>query len=96
MAEVHLDHPGEVSWFAGHGPAPILGKCEHRCEHRDTRTVAWGHDFDHYELAVCVEPTGCNKQCRGWLSQYPGNWGIKARGFQRFDAARETSSNVLI
>jgi hypothetical protein len=66
MAEPHLDHPGEVSWFAGFSPAPVLGPCPHgNCEHRDARSIAWGPDWDHYILEECVH---CH--CRGWFGEW--------------------------
>lgn len=97
--EPHLDHPGEISWYVGHGPAPILGDCPHvACEHRDSHTVAWGPDFEHYELVVCVE-TGegkCGGACRGWAAAYPkagfradGLPRTRRYGFRAFDAAGE-------
>lgn len=71
MAETHLDHPGEVSWFAGHRPLPVLGPCPHTCAHRMARTVAWGPDFEHYTLIQCDDKDGCAGKCRGWLTEYP-------------------------
>lgn len=95
MAEVHLDHPGEMSWWVGHGPAPILGDCPHTCEHRDTSTVAYGPDYAHYELVVCIEADGCAGACRGWHAVVPltgpkaGLAGERWHGFKAFDATRE-------
>jgi hypothetical protein len=28
--------------------------------------VAWGPDFDHYELVRCDDTDGCAGSCRGW------------------------------
>lgn len=67
MAETHLDHPGEVSWWVGHQPGTVVGPCPHsECEHLDVRTIAYGPDYAHYELHEC---TGC--RCRGWYGEYP-------------------------
>lgn len=68
MAETHLDHPGEVTWFAGHGPKPPLGaSCDHECDHNfSCAVVAWGPDFDHYSLVECAV---CG--CRSWTVEYP-------------------------
>lgn len=99
MAEPHLDHPGDISWYVGHGPAPILGDCPHvACQHSDTHTVAWGPDFEHYELVVCVEQGEgrCAGACRGWAASYP-NAGFRSDGlprqrvygFRAFDATAE-------
>lgn len=58
-----LDHPGEVSWFSGYGPLPIIGDCDHTdCLHRGTADIAYGPDFDHYELVECSD---CG--CRAWI-----------------------------
>jgi hypothetical protein len=96
--EAHLDHAGEISWYVGHGPAPILGPCPHTtCQHLGWSTVAWGPDLNHYELVVCDDgPTqnpdggGCDGQCRGWVRQTEGS---NARGqlhhLQRFDPTQE-------
>lgn len=66
MAETHLDHPGEITWFSGYGPLPIVGPCPHICEHNAVRNIAWGPDFDHYTLNQCID---CG--CRGWAAEYP-------------------------
>lgn len=90
--EAHLDHPGEVSWFVGHGPAPILGPCPHtECGHRSTSVVAWGPDLERYELVVCDDSTGCDGACRGWLAQpHEGHNGHgRPHHFKRFDADAE-------
>ena len=91
--EAHVDHPGEITWFVGHGPAPILGDCPHTaCGHKGWSTVAWGPDLNRYELVVCDDknPGGCDGNCRGWVRQVEGSnasgqlWGLKA-----FDRTRE-------
>jgi len=100
MAEVHLDHPGEMSWWVGHGPAPILGDCPHTtCEHRDTGTIAHGPDYEHYELVLCTErgEGKCDRACRGWVAVNPDPETARADGkprerwwgFKAFDASRE-------
>lgn len=68
MAEAHLDHPGDVSWFAGHQPKTSLGElCDHPCDHHFTlANIAWGPDYEHYALNECRE---CG--CRGWAAEYP-------------------------
>jgi hypothetical protein len=71
MAEVHLDHPGDVTWFKGYGPLPTLGPCEHVCEHRAIGDIAWGPDFERYTLIKCDDPDGCAGRCRGWFAEYP-------------------------
>lgn len=98
MAEAHLDHPGEITWFVGHGPAPILGDCPHvGCEHRDTRVIADGPDFEHYELVICTEQGDgkCAGACRGWHAEYPlaevppGFPQHRWYGFRAYDPAGE-------
>lgn len=75
MAEPHLDHPGEVSWFPGKGPAQVLGACPHRaCPHNTLAAIAWGPDFEHYTLDECRVPAdlgGCGGTCRSWSSEVP-------------------------
>ena len=75
MAEAHLDHPGEVSWYVGHGPAPVLGPCPHDdCRHLGLSVIAWGPDLERYELDVCGLPTdteGCAGACRSWQPDHP-------------------------
>lgn len=72
MSEAHLDHPGEWSWFAGCGPHQVVGPCPHiRCSHADMHTVAYGPDFEHYELVTCDVTDGCAGGCRGWTAEYP-------------------------
>lgn len=71
MAEIHLDHPGEITWCGEHAPSPILGPCPHVCDHNDQRVIAWGPDLEHYELAQCDVLGGCNGQCRAWTDGGP-------------------------
>lgn len=59
-----IDIPGGVKFFEGRGPAPVLGPCPHDCEHRCRTVIAWGPDWDRYELLRC--DGGCDGQCRGW------------------------------
>lgn len=72
MSETHLDHPGDISWFKGYGPANVLGPCPHvDCPHTATSVIAWGPDFEHYTLNACDIPEGCDGYCRGWAAEYP-------------------------
>lgn len=75
MAEPHLDHPGEVSWFPGKGPAAVLGSCPHTgCPHDQVACIAWGPDFEHYTLEECRVPAavgGCDGTCRSWAKEIP-------------------------
>ena len=67
MAEAHLDHPGEISWYAGQGPAPVLGPCPHSdCPHDFQSCIAHGPDFRRYTLDQCDVADGCNGTCRSW------------------------------
>ena len=79
MGEVHLDHPGDVSWWHGQGPLPVIGPCPHVCEHTIIRTIAYGPDFEHYCLVRCDEPSGCAGQCRAWTAEYPFGEGPQLR-----------------
>lgn len=75
MAEAHLDHPGEVSWFHGHAAAPVIGPCPHSgCKHLGTGVIAWGPSMDRYELVACgsIDPadesdSDCAMTCRAWV-----------------------------
>lgn len=75
MAEPHLDHPDEISWFAGYGPAPVLGPCPHAtCKHLGQGVIAWGPSLDRYELVECgsINPADeadndCASHCRAWV-----------------------------
>lgn len=72
--DVALDHPGEISWFKSDPQEEFrkpAGPCPHgACPHNAQSTVAWGPDFERYELVVCdVDgPQGCASMCRGWLA----------------------------
>lgn len=70
MAEAHLDHPGEITWFKDKGPLPVLGPCPHSsCRHDAQSTLAWGPSMERYELVRCVMPrtgAGCGGTCRAW------------------------------
>jgi hypothetical protein len=68
--EAHVDNPGEIAWFVGHGPATVVGPCPHAdCPHTATGVVAWGPDLERYELVVCDVDDGCAGTCRGWVAQ---------------------------
>lgn len=69
MAESHLDNPGEIRWFSGEGPAPVLGPCEHNCQHWGQGVIAWGPTLDRYELVECGtrDDDGCAARCRAWV-----------------------------
>ena len=72
MAEVHLDHPGDVHWFHGFAPAPVIGPCPHTtCKHFGQTVIAWGPDYERYELVKCDDTDGCNGTCRSWWSDHP-------------------------
>ncbi len=69
MAEPHLDHPGEIHWFKGEGPAPVLGPCPHgACKHWGQGVIAWGPSYERYELVECCikDDGGCGAECRAW------------------------------
>jgi hypothetical protein len=95
MAEAHVDHPGEMSWFVGHGPAPVIGPCPHTdCQHYGQTVIAWGPDAEHYELVQCDGRNGfdqCDGACRGWTRVVRG----QARGGQswvKVDLSQERST----
>jgi hypothetical protein len=72
VAEPHLDHPGEITWFAGKSHAPIVGLCSHDCPHDGQGVIAWGPSYDRYELVQCAikpseHPDGCDSRCRAWV-----------------------------
>lgn len=75
MAEAHLDHPGDVSWFKGYGPRTVIGPCPHDCDHAGEATIAWGPDYAHYELVECTE--ACARTCRAWTGSWPYGEGPK-------------------
>lgn len=66
-----ISHPGETTWYRHYGPLPEIGPCPHRCPHTLTKPIAWGPDFDHFELVQCVVEQGCAAQCRAWHPHYP-------------------------
>lgn len=66
MAEAHLDHPDEISWYKGYGSAPVLGPCPHDCPHGNQSVIGWGPDMRRYEMVQCDELSGCNTTCRAW------------------------------
>lgn len=75
MAEAHLDHPGEMTWFKSYGPAPVIGPCPHAaCKHLGQSVIAWGPSYERYELVDCgsLDPadesdSDCAGQCRAWV-----------------------------
>lgn len=77
MADPHLDHPGEVSWFKGEGPAQVLGPCPHSdCRHLGTGVIGWGPSMARYELVACgsidpadESPSDCAMTCRAWSDE---------------------------
>lgn len=73
MAEAHLDHPGEISWFKSYGPLTVVGACPHDCKHMGTGVIAWGPSMERYELIECGMPGDtivgsdeCAGRCRAW------------------------------
>jgi hypothetical protein len=89
-SRAYVDRPGEAHWFAGHGPARLIGPCPHDCRHHATSVVAWGPDLDHYELVVCDVTDGCDGRCRGWVAQTEGSNGIgRLHHLAEFDPASE-------
>lgn len=61
----------DIHWFKGYGPVALAGgECDHGCEHRSTRVIAWGPSLLHYELVQCGD---C--MCRAWESALPGSGG---------------------
>jgi len=78
MAEVHVDHPGEVTWFKSYGPLPVLGPCPHTdCRHLGTGVIAHGPSEERYTLVACggvdpsdESPTDCAMTCRAWSDRW--------------------------
>ncbi len=68
MAEAHLDHPGEISWYKGYGPVLVLGPCPHACPHNAQSAIGWGPDMQRYELVQCDVLGGCETSCRAWAN----------------------------
>ena len=72
MAEANLDHPGEIHWFKGETPLPVLGPCPHTdCKHLGQGVIAWGPTYERYELVECgiAGGDGCGAQCRAWSDE---------------------------
>jgi hypothetical protein len=70
VAEAHLDHPGEIHWFKGERPLPVLGPCPHDCKHLGQGVIAWGPTLERYELVECgisSDTEGCAASCRAWV-----------------------------
>lgn len=68
--KIHVDNPGEIRWFAGEGPATVIGPCPHTaCPHNAQSTIAWGPDYTRYELVTC--DAECDGQCRAWTDGGP-------------------------
>lgn len=72
-AFVHISFPDEpIHWFAGELAAGRekdrhpAGPCPHTCTHQMQSVVAWGPNFEHYELVRCDDAEGCAGMCRGW------------------------------
>jgi rRNA maturation protein Nop10 len=80
VAETHLDHPGEVTWFEGYGPKRPLGlPCNHPCDHNfSCSVIAWGPDYEHYCIVECKE---CG--CRSWTVEYPPPFSPERPKYQR-------------
>lgn len=89
MADVILDNPGDVHWFAGYGSLPIIGDCQHPCDHRILTNIAWGPDYEHYTLNTCDDV--CASRCRGWLAEYPRTAEYADRPRERPHGFREVS-----
>lgn len=77
MAEPHLDNPGDIHWFKGEHPLPVLGPCPHTgCAHNGQGVIAWGPSLDRYELVECgsraAAPAAddCGGTCRAWSDGY--------------------------
>jgi len=71
MADPHLDHPGEITWWPNQGPVPVLGPCPHDCQHYLGATIAHGPDLRRYVLVRCDVPEGCDGRCRAWCPDGP-------------------------
>lgn len=69
--EVYVDHPGVMTWFVGYGPTPVIGPCQHECDHWGVGDIAHGPDETRYVLVECGvvgEDEGCAGRCRAWLT----------------------------
>jgi hypothetical protein len=70
--KIHVDNPGEIRWFAGWGPATVIGPCPHTtCRHHATSVIAWGPDYTRYELVTCDVDGHCAGDCRAWSDGSP-------------------------
>ena len=68
---------GILTWLPGVPRADrrkAVGACPHKCSHAGFKKVAAGPDKEHRYLVVCLEPSGCNGQCRGWLEDNSTPW----------------------
>lgn len=96
MAEAHLDHPGDFHFFSGYGPARVKGPCPHTgCPHHGVSVIAWGPDYEHYELLVCEVNEGCAGRCRGWKAEFPYPESL-ARGAQHLFPDQQRSGWVEV
>lgn len=75
VPDLQLDTAGEIEWFYGRGPGPVLGPCPHGCRHARS-LVAWGPSHERYKLVECngVRPGGgateCAGRCRAWMDSW--------------------------
>lgn len=61
----YIDVPeGQVHWFTPWKPGADGGPCDHDCVHPAVMIIAWGPDFEHYELGKCQK---CS--CIAWYTQ---------------------------
>ena len=76
VPEIQLDHPGEIEWLYGRGPAPVLGACPHACKHGRS-LIAMGPTTDRYKLVECngVRPGGAGTECAGRCRAWMDGWG---------------------
>lgn len=83
MAEPHLDHPGDVLWYAGQAPAAVIAPCPHgSCPHNQLAVIAEGPDWMHYTLDRCDVPAaegGCGGTCRAWCGLREGRLSRRQR-----------------
>ena len=70
--KIHVDKPGEIKWFAGYGPRAVIGPCPHiGCRHHAQAVIAWGPDYERYELVECNVSEHCAGRCRAWTDGGP-------------------------
>jgi hypothetical protein len=76
VPDMQLDTAGEIEWFYGRGPAPVLGPCRHDCKHARS-LVAWGPSYDRYKLVECngVRSGGGGTECAGRCRAWMDSWG---------------------